>query len=96
MSEPLEYEAPARPPSHASVILGVISIACIPTLCAAGGIDRIADEARWLIPICGSFIGLSGIAYRKSSSAVTAWFGMVLNLVVVVLLFALRHVIWLD
>ena len=77
---PLEYEVPRKPPSHASLILGVISISCIPTMRAAAGF--IGNGPLWLIPVTGAFIGLSGIAYRKSSSAAVAWIGMVLNLLV--------------
>ena len=88
MSEPLEYRAPSKPPSQASLILGVLSIVCAPStfVFLASFADRVNDnlvfKVVWLIPMTGSFMGVSGIAYRKSSPPKAAWIGMILNLLI--------------
>ena len=84
MSHPLEYMTPAQPLSQASIILGVLSIACVPSAFALPWLaDRLHNdllfEAIWLIPFSGMFMGLSGIACRKSSTATAARAGLFLN-----------------
>jgi len=84
MSQPLDYMTPAQPLSRASIILGVLSIVCAPSAFALPWLaDRIHSdllfEAIWLIPFTGMFMGLSGIAYRKSSPATAARAGLLLN-----------------
>ena len=82
----LGYRAPVKPASQASIICGLLSIVCAPSAFVVLNLfaNRINNDLLvvWFTPVTGFFLGLSGIAYRRSSPAIAAWTGMILNLLV--------------